>query len=286
MSNDASNHEIGNEMKVKVTGNIPEQIKQGIEPWESAEVEVNLADLTPEQREVLAIGPSLKLIEATTEAVQSELQSLVDKRTADAQESERQVKEANEALLENIKTATLRESKYSEEGIAYTRFEHPYIDCNPYRCSPEIIKLRDETTDRLRAEAAEKTAASRALVADQIEAAKAERERKEQEIRDQEAKVRREKYARRLETGIVEIPLSRGDRKDWGEPWIAKLASKNGKRPDYDFSEGSYDTASEVLSIPCKPGDVIAYGQKNYRKPKKTIHETRKMEDDGRLVSA
>lgn len=78
-----------------------------------------------------------------------------------------------------------------------------------------------------------------------------------------------------------------GDRREWGEPWIAKLSTTtNGRRPDYDFSAGAYDAATETLRIPCAPGELIAWGQKNYRKARRTVHEIRRMADDGGLVKA
>lgn len=90
------------------------------------------------------------------------------------------------------------------------------------------------------------------------------------------------KLARRAEIGAVEIDITRGDR-DWGVPWGAVVTAGRGRRDDYDFDAGSYDLSAEVLTIRCAPGDVIAWGQKNYRKPKRTLHYRRRVAADWRL---
>jgi hypothetical protein len=274
-------------MKVKVNGNRTEQIKRGVEPWETSEIDIVLSDLTPEQRELLAENTTLTVVNADQAAVIEALQARIAERAAEAEAKAKDRRERDAAAIAECKSAQLTEGETTEHGVTYASYSaYPGAYICSYNVSAAVESLVEETKSRLHAEAAAKTAASRAAVADQIEAAKAESEAKAKVEAEAKQAEQRAKYAKRLETGIVEIPIERGNRKDWGEPWIAKLVSKNGRRPEYDFSAGSYDTATETLTIPCKPGEAIAYGQKNYRKPKRTIHEVRKMESDGRLVPA
>lgn len=119
-----------------------------------------------------------------------------------------------------------------------------------------------------------------------IAEAKAKREARELGAKQEKEAAEAAQRSERLKTGVLTLDMTRGDRRLWGEPWIAKVQRSNGQRPEYDFSQGSYDLATETLSIPCKPGEVIAYGQKNFRKPKDTIHRVQRMLDDGSMVEA
>lgn len=118
------------------------------------------------------------------------------------------------------------------------------------------------------------------------EAAKRESERM-LAAREAERKAKKAaELARRAEIGGVEIEISRGDR-DWGVPWGATVTcgKTGGAKDSYEFEAGTYDLATETLTIKCQPGDIIAWGQKNYRKPRRTIHERRKVSKDWRLES-
>lgn len=273
-------------MKVKVTGNVTEQIRAGVEPWESAEIEITLAELTPQQRDVLAEGylGSAKLIHATPQAVIAALQSRVDELEKENQrEREAQAKRDREAL-EWCANPTIVERVNNHYGVKFSSWS---VSGKPYfGLSPEVSAKVSEVYNRLEAELAERNRLAQEAAQPAIEAAKAEAERKAAEEKAAREAEKQARFKRRLETGIVEIPMTRGDRSEWGEPWIAKLHTRNGRKPEYDFSAGKYDAATETLSIPCKPGEIIAYGQKNYRKPKRTIHNVRRMRDDGALVEA
>jgi hypothetical protein len=127
---------------------------------------------------------------------------------------------------------------------------------------------------------------ARAGVSDRIDYSKSAAEAKAAAEAAAEAKAAAEalakKKARRAEIGAVEIEITRGD-KDWGTPWGAIVTSAKG-RDNYDFSVADYDIATEILTIKCVPGSVIAWGQKNFRKPKHTIHQRRRVTDDWRIV--
>lgn len=129
--------------------------------------------------------------------------------------------------------------------------------------------------------------AANALVRDQsqplVEAARQAREAKEAEEAATRAAALAEKKSRRAAIGAVEISITRGGR-EWGVPWGATVTAGRGAKDTYDFDAGSYDLATEILTIKCQPGDVIAWGQKNYRKAPKSIHERRHVSGDWELV--
>lgn len=279
-------------MKVKAHQDATEAIKAGIEPVPGGtmEIEITLADLTPQQRTVLAANPYITVIRGDAAEVVASLQALVDEEAKRAAEDEARRAQYEAEAQEWLTTATTEQDGYAfESGIKYSQYK-----ATPRGYFYFSHKLSQPTTDavdkryaELQAASAERTAQAKAAVQAEIDAARAKMEEENRKEKEKAAAFAKAKYAKRLETGIVEISWPRDDRREWGEPWIAKLKTRsNGRKPEYDFSEGSYDLTSETLSIPCKPGEVIAYGQKNYRKPKHTAHKVVRMEPDGRLTSA
>lgn len=271
-------------MKVKANGNVKEQVLRGIEPQENLEIEINLSAMSPALRAVLVREPEISVVEGTQAEVEAALQMILDKEATDAARKAAEQAERDQEARQFCAEAQPDERKQNDYGIGYSVYGVPYF--NTYGLSPAVADLVKETIARLSAEAEQKNVEVRKSVEPLIEVAKRAHAEKEAAAKQAAEAEKQAKFAKRLETGVVEIPMERGSRQEWGEPWIAKLSSRNGKRPEYDFSQGSYDAATEVLSIPCVPGEVIAYGQKNYRKPKRTIHEVKKMTDSGALVSA
>ena len=53
----------------------------------------------------------------------------------------------------------------------------------------------------------------------------------------------------------------------YGRPWAAVVTYDAAGRPSYDFKRGSYQgsDAGGTLFVNAKPGDVVAYGQKDSR---------------------
>ncbi|MCD6437305.1 MAG: hypothetical protein J7L56_03440 [Halomonas sp.] len=50
----------------------------------------------------------------------------------------------------------------------------------------------------------------------------------------------------------------------YGRPWIAVY--KNGK-----YNWGNYDAINRVLVVDAEPGDIIVFGQKDYRRPDRSL---------------
>ena len=272
-------------MKLKWKCDKQEQIRHGIDPRDEIEVEVDLTALTPPQRAKLADGFSGLLVEGTCAEVAAELQRAVDedekKRTAIAGELA--------DLRARIAASRVVPGNGASEAFGGSRcvvrwptweVEGPYI--SPYS---DLREEAEKVIAPLRAEAerltAEAKAEAMAAAKPEIDAAiKAQAEAEAAENAEKAARFAAT-LARRAEIGAVEIEISRGDR-DWGTPWGAKVSCGHGK-DDYDFTAATYDLGTETLTICCAPGDVIAWGQKNFRKPKRTMHERHRVKADWRL---
>lgn len=268
---------------MKVTAMVDQRARiiAGLEPVKSVEIEVDLGTLTEDQRRVLVEMRDTTLayaVRGTTEEVVAE----IDRRLA-AEVAAKAEQDQGRARLEQwmVDAAAVAARTESEYGIKWTIYEIRPL--RPWAPAAAAKYLEHERI--LQAEAARLTEAAKAAVQPQIDAARAAAEAQAKIEADAKAAQLAARNARRLETGVVTISITRGDRREWGEPWIARLITRNGRRPDYDFSAGSYDPATELLTIPCKPGQTIAWGQKNYRRPERTIHEVRTMSADGSLKS-
>jgi hypothetical protein len=280
-------------MKINVIGNVTEQIIAGIEPCERAEIDIDLSLLSEAGRRLVAgLAPEgwrPTIIRMTPEEVIAAIEVEVTAHTE--AEQQRHIDDRNRILDANRLYQTPVDYSISHGvNLSVWAVRKIYLGTNT---SDENRELETKTLTTLTEEAGKRNKKILDEMQPQIEAARIEEEaRKVKEMEEKAAAEAAEKIRiaelrkKRLETGIYERHETRGDRREWGEPWIAKLSpTTNGRKPDYDFSVGSYDLATETLSIPCKPGEVIAFGQKNYRRPKKTIHEIRKMMDDGSMVS-
>ena len=71
----------------------------------------------------------------------------------------------------------------------------------------------------------------------------------------------------------------------YGRPWIAKV-NFSGSKPDYqwgDWTGDHYNGGDGILSIDADPGDIIAIGQKDNRKPKNSAPDFYVVTPDGDL---
>lgn len=93
------------------------------------------------------------------------------------------------------------------------------------------------------------------------------------------------KFAERLETGRVVFETDRYNDRRYGKPWGAKVTLA-GSKLVYDFDAAtvtaSYGSGG-VIEIPCQPGEVIARGQKDNRRPSSSENIIYKMREDGGL---
>lgn len=94
-------------------------------------------------------------------------------------------------------------------------------------------------------------------------------------------------YASRLESGEWTKEMSSYNERRYGAWWVAAVTFDVAKAV-YDFRAGT-STATHGnagdLTIPCVPGDVIAYGQKDMRKPANNENNILFMHENGRMES-
>ena len=100
-----------------------------------------------------------------------------------------------------------------------------------------------------------------------------------------EAAARVAKYAARLESGYWEMETSSYNERRYGAWWCASVTFPNGPRAVYTWgdSTGKWGKAG-VLRVACRPGDIIAYGQKDQRRSSGDEHHIMVMEEDGRMT--
>lgn len=90
--------------------------------------------------------------------------------------------------------------------------------------------------------------------------------------------------ADRLQRGVWEMATPEYDQRTLGRPWCARVTFPSGPRAEYEFGESSGSWGkSGVMSVPCAPGDIVAWGQKNTRRPDRSTHHIAVMEADGRM---
>lgn len=70
----------------------------------------------------------------------------------------------------------------------------------------------------------------------------------------------------------IKIETATYNERRYGKPWIAKVSFEKSKKGDFTFGEwvGRPGQAGE-LYINADPGDIIAQGQKNHRKPRNSV---------------
>lgn len=92
-------------------------------------------------------------------------------------------------------------------------------------------------------------------------------------------------YASRLESGEWSKDFGSYNERRYGGWWGATV-SFDGAKAVYDFSAAESDATygnAGTVTIPCKPGDVIAYGQKDHRKANGSENTILFMHADGRM---
>jgi len=119
-----------------------------------------------------------------------------------------------------------------------------------------------------------------ALAAFEVERA----EKTAREIVAKEAKARADaaKWAARLETGYWERDTGGYNERRCSAPWCARVTFPSGAKPVYEFGEstGKWGKAG-LMRVECRPGDIIAWGQKDLRHPNKSAHYILIMQPNG-----
>jgi hypothetical protein len=100
--------------------------------------------------------------------------------------------------------------------------------------------------------------------------------------KDKEVEERRKK---RLETGTVVIEFG-GRGPEWSAPWGAIADLDAAGNLSYDFDKASFEGEPRdggTLTIKAVPGDIVVYGQKNYKKSRLSSSYLQILNEDGSL---
>lgn len=92
------------------------------------------------------------------------------------------------------------------------------------------------------------------------------------------------KFAERLATGYWTRDTSSYNDKRHSAPWCAQVDFSVGSKGEYAFGEstGKWGKAG-MMRVQCSPGEFIAYGQKDTRRPDKSEHTILRMRADGSM---
>ncbi len=77
------------------------------------------------------------------------------------------------------------------------------------------------------------------------------------------------------QTITVKIPYDAYNQRRYGKPWGARITLDENQQPQYDFTPAYYagNDMGGIMRIVCMPGDIIATGQKDYRKINKSFKQ-------------
>lgn len=119
--------------------------------------------------------------------------------------------------------------------------------------------------------------ATRAKVAEEKTQAEAEAEAKRQ------AEIT-ERATNRLATGFWEKETGSYNERRYSSPWCARVSFPHGAKAEYSFGDSTGKWGkSGLLRVECKPGDIIAHGQKDLRRPGNSDHTLLVMLPNGRM---
>jgi hypothetical protein len=160
----------------------------------------------------------------------------------------------------------------------------PYL----HRTNAELVAIYAEINAAANAANAEVEALNRAALEAQRPAmiAKYERKKAERAAANAQAEAERlEQVAGRLRTGYWETTTGSYNDRRYSPPWCAKVT---GVKPRgelvYEWGDSTARHGSAgLLRVACAPGDIVAWGQKDLRKPGSSAHNLLVMEADGTM---
>ncbi len=146
----------------------------------------------------------------------------------------------------------------------------------------EALRVANEAAIKAANEAAWAEQKERVLA--EIDAKIAAEKAEEEAKKTAKAEELRLRIAERLATGYWERKTESYNERRYGAYWCAAVSFPDGPKAEYSWGESSANGGSAgVLRVPCRPGDIIAWGQKDKRK-RNSEHHLLIMQDDGRMV--
>jgi len=91
---------------------------------------------------------------------------------------------------------------------------------------------------------------------------------------------------KRLETGYWEFETGSYNERRYGKPWCARVTGIDARgKLMYEWAEWTGRIGDRgLLRVACKPGEIIAWGQRDLRRPHRSEHLILQMQQDGRMV--
>lgn len=255
-------------------------------------VDLDISSLTTDQRAQLLkhkgydgqfkIGD--KMDQPTAEKVAALLQSKIDSaKKAKEEEATRALKTAEEYATKvdemiakcSVKIpATINRRlevwRHSENG--YQIDAYPTWDMSVYRygsATEEAKRVADKAEAKLKEATALLSAENADIVKDHADKVfefytKQEEDKRiaGEKARNEAKKAEQEENAECLKSGQFRRFFGEYNDRRYGRPWGATVRLVNGKL-DYNFDNGSY--SNNYVTIPCKPGEIVACGQKDNR---------------------
>ncbi len=85
----------------------------------------------------------------------------------------------------------------------------------------------------------------------------------------------------------IRIETNSYNQRRYGKPWIAKVDFSESRKGDFtwgDWTGDHYNGGEGILTIYANIGDIIAEGQKDFRKPRNSAPEFSFVDTDGTLT--
>jgi len=118
-----------------------------------------------------------------------------------------------------------------------------------------------------------------------FEAARGANAAAELATREARAKADSAKRAARLESGYWELETGSYNNRRYSAPWCARVTFPSGAKPAYEFGDSTGKWGKDgLLRVECRPGDIVAWGQKDLRRPANSEHHVLIMQAEGRMV--
>ncbi len=113
----------------------------------------------------------------------------------------------------------------------------------------------------------------------QVDSAEAQRQAEKEHAQQQ-------LLTKRLQSGCWEKDTHAYNRKRYSSPWCAKVTFPDGPKAVYEFGQSSGDRGEAgVMRVPCRAGEIVAWGQKDFRNSNGTTHQLAVMEQDGSMTN-
>lgn len=260
-----------------------------------------LVELLDMSGPVPVLSGAIRIEEPTAEAVKVALAMHLERRGEAAREALDKLREAVDARRrtvaeEPVETMLYGEGPHAPIGSRYKGFQRPlhYIETTHRYTGLTLNQEQQKEWEKLAEEAKDLEKANNAQIREMnrvaLEAAlpdliAAHEERMAEIAREAEAREakEREECAKRVSTGYWEIETDSYNSRRYGAPWCAQVTGLSGSDLVYSWGDSTAKHGSEgLLRVRCKPGEIVAWGQKDLR-GKNSEHHILRMREDGSM---